>query len=157
MTAVAVVRNPDMFERLPDAALGRTASDVFNVLQARQEPGGLVRIAQKDLAKRLGITVPSVSRAIGELKDRGLVHPRTVHGRVQIHPLFAAYESAAHMVNHLQDPDTHLWPLNFPGRAVPLPGGKDPRSGTRFDPDPDPDGGEDTPLPEAGPTLRLAS
>jgi DNA-binding transcriptional MocR family regulator len=152
--AVALVRNPDMFERLPDAGLGKTARDVFDILQGRQEPGGLVHITQKELAARLSITVPSVSRAIGELKDRGLVHPRTVHGKVQIHPLFAAYESATHMVNHLKDESTHLWPLNFPGKTVPLPAGKDPRSGTSFDPDPD--GGEDAPLPEALPTLRLA-
>ncbi|MFE1444274.1 helix-turn-helix domain-containing protein [Streptomyces sp. NPDC058739] len=153
--SIALVRNPDMFERLPDAGLGRTAREVFDILQARQEPGGLVRITQKEIAGRLGIGVPSVSRAIGDLKDRGLVHPRTVHGKVQIHPLFAAYESATHMVNHLKDPSTHLWPLNFPGRAMPLPSGSDPRSGTSFDPDPD--GGESAPLPETPPSrLRLA-
>ena len=49
---------------------------------------------------------------------------------------------------------THLWPLNFPGTSVPLPSGTDPRSGTSFDPDPD--GGDELPLPEALPTLRLA-
>ncbi|MFI9155719.1 helix-turn-helix domain-containing protein [Streptomyces sp. NPDC053367] len=153
MSSIALVRNPDMFERLPDAQLGKTARDVFDILQARQEPGGLVRIAQKELAARLSITVPSVSRAIGELKDRGLVHPRTVHGRVQIHPLFAAYESMAHMVNTLKDETTHLWPLTFPGKTVPLPSGSDPRSGTGFDPDPD--GGEPAPLPDAPAQLRL--
>ncbi|MEU9354963.1 helix-turn-helix domain-containing protein [Streptomyces griseoloalbus] len=153
--STALVRNPDMFERLPDAGLGKTAREVFDILQARQEPAGLVRITQKQLAERLGITVPSVSRAIGELKDRGLVHPRTVHGKVQLHPLFAAYESMAHMVNHLKDESTHLWPLAFPGKMVPLPSGHDPREGTSFDPDPD--DGEPAPLPEVKAPLRIAS
>ncbi|MFJ6722386.1 helix-turn-helix domain-containing protein [Streptomyces sp. NPDC091259] len=154
---IAGYRNPATFEAMPDARLGKTARDVWDILQARQEPGGLVRITQKELAERLGITVPSVSRAISELKDRGLVNGRTQHGKVLIHPLFAGYESEAHLLNHIHDPDTHLWPLNFPDTTIDLPRGSDPRHGTGFDPDPDPDGGEDAPMPEPQPFLRIAS
>ncbi|MEU6756032.1 helix-turn-helix domain-containing protein [Streptomyces sp. NPDC046685] len=147
-------RNPATFEQMPEARLGKTARDVWDILQARQQPGGLVAVKQKDLAERLDITVPSVSRAISELKDRGLVNGRTQHGKILIHPLFAAYESEAHMINHVQDPGTHIWPLTFPGTAVALPRGADPRHGTDFDPDPD--GGEEAPMAEAAPFLRLA-
>jgi DNA-binding transcriptional MocR family regulator len=147
-------RNPATLEQMPEARLGKTARDVWDILQARQEPGGLVAIRQKELAQRLGISVPSVSKAISELKDRGLVNGRTQHGKILIHPLFAAYDSEAHMVNHVQDPETHIWPLNFPGMTVAVPRGSDPRHGTDFDPDPD--GGEDAPLPEGQPFLRLA-
>jgi DNA-binding transcriptional MocR family regulator len=146
--------NPEIFEVLPNARLSRTARDVFDILTARQEPGGTVRIRQDEIATRLGITQASVSRAIGQLKDRGLIEGRQRQGTVLIHPLLAGYESLAHMVNHLQDPSTYLWPLNFPTGDIRPPRRSDPRSDTDFDPDPD--GGEDAPTPETRPTLRLA-
>ncbi|MFG2716523.1 hypothetical protein ACGFX2_39330 [Streptomyces goshikiensis] len=71
-----------------------------------------------------------------------------------MHPLLAGYESLAHMVNHLKDPATFVWPLNFPTGDIRPPRSSDPRTGTGFDPDPE--GGEDAPRIEAGPTLRLA-
>ncbi|GAA2464107.1 helix-turn-helix transcriptional regulator [Streptomyces mauvecolor] len=146
--------NPEIFEVLPNARLSPTARDVFDVLTARQEPGGLVRIRQQELAKRLGIAQGHVSRAIGQLRDKGLIEGRQRHGSVLIHPLLAGYESLAHMVNHLQDPATFVWPLNFPTGDIRPPRSGDPRTDTDFDPDPD--GGEDAPAPEARPNLRLA-
>lgn len=145
--------NPGIFEMLPNAKLSGNARDVFDVLTARQEPGGLVRIAQGDIGERLGISKSSTSRALGQLRDLGIIHGRTRHGQVLIHPLLAGYESAAHMVNHLQDPDTHLWPLNFPSGDI-RPPRRDIRAGTLFDPDPD--GGDPAPAPVARPALRLA-
>lgn len=71
-----------------------------------------------------------------------------------IHPLLADYESLSHMVNHLKDPDTFVWPLNFPTGGIRPPRAQGARTGTDFDPDPD--GGEDAPAPEARPTLRPA-
>jgi len=59
-----------------------------------------------------------------------------------------------HIVNHLQAADTFGWPLNFPTGDIRPPRARDARVGTDFDPDPD--GGEDAPLPKARPTLRLA-
>ncbi|MEU7296414.1 helix-turn-helix domain-containing protein [Streptomyces exfoliatus] len=149
-------RNPDAFEVLPNACLNTTARDVFDILQARQEPCGLVRIRQTDLAKRLNISQAAVSRAIGQLKDKGLLNGRHRQGSVLIHPLFAAYESLAHMLNHLSDPDTFVWPLNFPTGNIRPPRTSDARTNTGFDPNPDPDGGEDAPAPETRPNLRLA-
>lgn len=146
--------NPAIFEQLPNARLSRTARDVFDVLTARQEPGGLVHIRQDELASRLGITQASVSRAIGQLRDKGIIEGRQRQGTVLIHPLLAGYESAAHMVNHLQEPTTYVWPLHFPTGDIRPPRRSDPRTGTDFDPDPG--GGEDAPLPEAQPSLRLA-
>ncbi|MDT0478491.1 MarR family transcriptional regulator, partial [Streptomyces sp. DSM 41014] len=89
-------RNPDAFEVLPNARLSPTARDVFDVLQARQESCGVVRIRQTDVAKRLDISQAAVSRAIGQLKDKGLLDGRHRQGSVLIHPLFAAYESLPH-------------------------------------------------------------
>ncbi|MFD5110511.1 helix-turn-helix transcriptional regulator [Streptomyces cinereoruber] len=149
-------RNPDAFEVLPNARLNPTARDVFDILQARQEPCGLVKIRQADLAKRLDISQAAVSRAIGQLKDKGLLDGRHRQGSVLIHPLFAAYESLSHMLNHLSDPDTFVWPLNFPTGEIRPPRASDARTDTGFDPNPDPDGGEDAPVPETRPALRLA-
>ncbi|RPK53953.1 hypothetical protein [Streptomyces sp. ADI95-17] len=56
--------------------------------------------------------------------------------------------------NHLKCPDTFVWPLNFPTGDIRPPRARDARTGTDFDPDPD--GGEDAPTPEARPALRLA-
>ncbi|MFB6614030.1 helix-turn-helix transcriptional regulator [Streptomyces sp. NPDC085524] len=146
--------NPVVWEQLPDARMSRTARDVFDILTARQHPGGEVEITQAALAKRLAITQSAVSRAVSELKDLGIVHPRTKHGRLLINPLLAGYESAAHMVNHINDPGTEVWDLKFTTGEVRPPKRHDPRTGTDFDPDPD--GGEDMPLPEVPPTFRLA-
>ncbi|MER6109268.1 helix-turn-helix transcriptional regulator [Streptomyces hirsutus] len=153
MTGAPLVHNPAMWEHLPNARLKSTARDVLDILTARQEPGGEVQITQGELAERLGISQAAVSRAISQLKDIGILEGRTKHGVVRIHPLLAGYESEAHMVNHLTDPDTYLWPLRYESGVRP-PRRSDPRSGTSFDPDPD--GGEDAPLPEVSPTLRLA-
>ncbi|MFD8255194.1 helix-turn-helix domain-containing protein [Streptomyces werraensis] len=57
---------------LPNACLSPTARDVFNVLTARQEPGSLFRIRQQEIAERLGLTQSVVSRAIGQLRDKGI-------------------------------------------------------------------------------------
>jgi biotin operon repressor len=146
--------NPEIFEVLPNARLSPTARDVFDVLTARQESGGLVRIRQQELAQRLDITQAAVSRAIGQLRDKGILGDRQRRGTVLIHPLLAGYESLTHMLNHLQDPATFLWPLNFPTGDIRPPRSNDPRTGTDFDPDPD--GGEDAPAPETRPSLRLA-
>ncbi|MEV0011057.1 helix-turn-helix domain-containing protein [Streptomyces sp. NPDC051840] len=145
--------NPEIFEVLPNARLSRTARDVLDILTARQEPGGTVHIRQKEIASRLGITQAAVSRAMGQLKDRGLIEGRQRQGTVLIHPLLAAYESAAHMVNHLRNPATFVWPLNFASDRVRPPRHSDPRSDTDFDPDPD--GGERTIAPSARPPLHL--
>lgn len=136
-STVSGFHNPEIFEILPNACLPPTARDVFDILTASQEPGGLVRIRQQDIAERLGLTQSVVSRAIGQLRDKGIISERQRKGTVLIHPLLAGYESLSHMVNHLKDPDTFVWPLNFPTGA-------------------DPDGGEDAPVPDARPTLRLA-
>lgn len=64
--------NSEIFEVLPNACLSLTARDVFDVLTARQEPGGLVKIRQQDIAERLGLTQSVVSRAIGQLRDKGI-------------------------------------------------------------------------------------
>ncbi|MGW1767703.1 helix-turn-helix transcriptional regulator [Streptomyces sp. NPDC002073] len=146
--------NPEIFEVLPNARLSPTARDVFDILTARQEPGGLVRIRQQDIAGRLDLSQAAVSRAIGQLRDKGLLGERQRQGTVRIHPLLAGYESPAHMINHLQDPNTFIWPLNFPTGGVRPPRNSDPRTGTDFDPDPD--GGEDAPLVPPLPSLRLA-
>ncbi|MCX5443833.1 winged helix-turn-helix domain-containing protein [Streptomyces sp. NBC_00063] len=106
--------NPEIFETLPNARLSPTARDVFDILTARQEASGLVRIRQKDLAKRPDISQAAVSRAIGQLKDKGILDGRHRQGTILIRPLLAAYESLAHMINHLQDPTTFVWPLNYP-------------------------------------------
>lgn len=154
MSTVPGFHNPEIFEVLPNACLSPTARDVFDVLTARQEPGGLVRIRQQDIAERLGLSQSVVSRAIGQLRDKGIIGPRQRQGTVLIHPLLAGYESLAHMVNHLQDPNTFVWPLHFPTGDIRPPRSRDARADTDFDPDPD--GGEDAPAPEARPTLRLA-
>ena len=146
--------NPEIFEVLPNACLSPTARDVFDVLTARQEPGGLVRIRQQDIAERLGLTQSVVSRAIGQLRDKGIISERQRKGTVLSHPLLAGYESLTHLVNHLKDPDTFVWPRTFPTGDIRPPRTRDARTGTDFDPDPD--GGEDAPAPEARPTLRLA-
>ncbi|MFJ3906241.1 helix-turn-helix transcriptional regulator [Streptomyces sp. NPDC090025] len=148
--------NPEIFEVLPNACLSPTARDVFDVLTARQEPGGLVRIRQQEIAERLGLTQPVVSRAIGQLRDKGIISERQRRGAVLIHPLLAGYESLPHMVNHLKAPDTFVWPLNFPTSGIRPPRTGDARTGTAFDPDPDPDGGEHVSAPDSRPTLRLA-
>ncbi|MER6916761.1 helix-turn-helix domain-containing protein [Streptomyces sp. NPDC000594] len=146
--------NPEIFEVLPNACLSPTARDVFDVLTSRQEPGGLVKIRQQELAERLGLTQSVVSRAISQLRDKGIISERQRRGEVLIHPLLAGYESLSHMVNHLKAPDTFVWPLNFPTGDIRPPRARDARIGTGFDPDPD--GGEDAPLPDAPPSLRLA-
>ncbi|MFF0746619.1 helix-turn-helix transcriptional regulator [Streptomyces sp. NPDC004111] len=153
---IASVHNPAIWEQLPNAKLTSTARDVFDILTARQSPGGEVRIKQSELAERLGIPPSTVSRAMSELRDRGLIDARTRHGRVLIHPLFAGYESLAHMVHHIQDPDTFIWPLHFDSGDIRPPRRNDPRTGTSFDPNPgpDPDGGAPAPTPR--PDLRLA-
>lgn len=157
MTGAPLVHNPAIWEHLPNARLRSTARDVFDILTARQYPGGAVRITQAELSGRLGISQAAVSRAIGELKDIGILEGRTKRGALRIHPLLAGYESEAHMINSISDPDTYLWPLRYESGVRP-PRRSDPRTGTMFDPDPDPDpdGGEDALLPEALPTLRLA-
>ncbi|WP_319729835.1 hypothetical protein [Streptomyces sp. MB09-01] len=93
---------------------------VFDILTARQEPGDLLRIRQQDIAERHGLTQSVASLAIEQQRDKG-VSERQRKGTVLIHPLLAGYESLAHMVNHLKDPETFVWPLNFPtGDIRPL-------------------------------------
>ncbi|MEV4876508.1 helix-turn-helix transcriptional regulator [Streptomyces cyaneofuscatus] len=103
-----------MYEVLPNACLSATARNIFDVLTARQEPGGLVHIRQQELAQRLGLSQSPVSRAIGQLQDKGIISERQRKGTLLIHPLLAGYESLAHMTNHIEAPDTHVWPINFP-------------------------------------------
>lgn len=154
MSTVPGFHNPQLFEVLPNACLSATARDIFDVLTARQEPGGLVHIRQQELAERLGLSQSAVSRAVGQLRDKGIISERQRKGTLLIHPLLAGYESLAHMTNHLKAPDTHLWPINFPTGDIRPPRVRDVRTGTDFDPDPD--GGEDAPAPEVRPALRLA-
>ncbi|MFI5808697.1 helix-turn-helix domain-containing protein [Streptomyces sp. NPDC051561] len=154
MSGIPGFHNPAAWEQLPNARLTPTTRDVFDVLTARQAPGGEVRVRQADLAARLDTTQSAISRAMTELRDTGLIEGRTRHGRVLIHPLFAGYESLAHMVNHIEDPATFIWPLHFPSGDIRPPRRSDPRTGTRFDPDPD--GGEPAPAPKARPDLRIA-
>jgi len=153
-STIAGFHNPQLFEVLPNACLSATARDIFDVLTARQEPGGLVHIRQQELAERLGLSQSAVSRAIGQLRDKGIISERQRKGTLLIHPLLAGYESLAHMTNHLQAPDTHVWPINFPTGDIRPPRVRDGRTGTDFDPDPD--GGEDAPALETRPSLRLA-
>ncbi|GHA47776.1 hypothetical protein GCM10010329_82750 [Streptomyces spiroverticillatus] len=147
---LAGFHNPAAWEQLPNARLSPTARDIFDVLQGRQEPRGHVRITQNELATRLNTTQSAISRAMSELRDTGLIHARTRHGQILIHPLYAGYESLAHMVNHIQDPDTHLWPLAFPASDIRPPRRCDPH------PTPDGDGGEPAPTPAPRPHLHLA-
>jgi hypothetical protein len=92
--------------------------------------------------------------AIGQLRNKGIISERQRKGTLLIHPLLAGYESLAHMTNHLQAPDTQVWPINFPTGDIRPPRVRDGRTGTDFDPDPD--GGEDAPVLGALPALRLA-
>ncbi|MFG2986202.1 hypothetical protein ACGFYQ_33960 [Streptomyces sp. NPDC048258] len=153
MSGVPLVHNPAIWENLPNARMSGTARDVFDVLTSRQEPGGLVVIKQKDIAEKLGIQQSGVGRAIGDLRDLGILHARTTPGRYRINPMLAGYESLAHMVNTLNDPSTEVWGLRYDAGVRP-PRRLDARAGTDFDPDPD--GGEDAPMPEAQPFLRIA-
>ncbi|MFG2234853.1 replication/maintenance protein RepL [Streptomyces sp. NPDC048723] len=147
-------RHPDFFEHMADAGLTKTGWRVWNILQSRQEYGGQVRIRQRDIAERLRATESAVSRALDELKDRGLVHPQgTKRGVIVLHPLFSMYESAAHMANAFADPQLYVWPIHFPDQTIRRRA-SDPRTGTDFDPDPG--GGEEAPMPVAAPKLRLA-
>lgn len=147
-------RHPDFFEHMADAELTKTGTKVWNILQSRQEYGGHARLRQRDIASRLGLTESTVSRALDELKERGLVHPQgSKKGVIVIHPLFAKYESAAHLANTLADPDTYVWPVRFPDRTLRRRA-SDPRTGSGFDPDPD--GGQEVPVAEAQPHLKLA-
>lgn len=146
-------RHPDFFEHMADAELTKTGTKVWNILQSRQEYGGHTKLRQRDIAARLSLTESTVSRALDELKERGLVHPQgSKRGVIVIHPLFAKYESAAHLTNALADPDLYVWPVHFPDRTLRRRA-SEPRSGTDFDPDPD--GGEEAPTPELAPSLRL--
>lgn len=147
-------RNPLAGEYLPNARLGATARDVLDILGARQEPGGLVRVRQEEIALRLNISQGSVSKAIAKLKDAGLLAPRTRQGQYQIHPLFAGYRSEEHMYAVLQDPATEVWELDFP--ADDIRPSRDPRKGTGFDPD-DPGGGEPATAPGEVRHLYLAA
>ncbi|MEC3992019.1 hypothetical protein VSR01_00045 [Actinacidiphila sp. DG2A-62] len=121
---------------------------VFDVLTARQEPGGLVRVRQQELAERLDITRRRPARS-ASCATRAILGDRQRRGTVLIHPLLAGYESLTHMLNHLQDPATFMWPLNLPTGDIRPPRSSDPRTGADFDPDPD--GGEDAPYPKPGP------
>ncbi|MEV0011106.1 helix-turn-helix domain-containing protein [Streptomyces sp. NPDC051840] len=132
MSPVPGFHNPDAFELLPNACLSPTARDILDVLTARQEPGGLVRMRQQDIAERLSLTQSAVSRAVGQLRDKGILGERQRQGTLLIHPLLAGYESLAHMVDHLKDPDTLVWPLNFPTGDIRPPRTRDARDGTRF-------------------------
>ncbi|WP_432104449.1 replication/maintenance protein RepL [Streptomyces sp. bgisy091] len=153
MSSVPGFHNPDTFELLPNACLSPTARDIFDVLTARQEPGGVVHMRQQDIAERLGLTQSAVSRAVGQLRDKGILGERQRQGTLLIHPLLAGYESLAHMVNHLKDADTFVWPLNFPTGDIRPPRTRDPRDGTRFAPGPG--GGERAPAREARPVLGV--
>lgn len=147
-------RNALVDEYLPNARLGATARDVLDIMSARQEPGGLVRVKQEEVALRLNISQGSVSKAIGKLKDAGLLAPRSKQGQYQIHPLFAGYSSREHMLQVLADPDTVVWELTFP--ADDIRPSRDPRTGTGFDPD-DGGGGEPAAAPEPVRHLYLAA
>lgn len=154
MTRETGYRNALVDEYLPNARLGATARDVLDIMSARQEPGGLVRVKQEEVAVRLNISQGSVSKAIGRLKDAGLLAPRSKQGQYQIHPLFAGYSSREHMLTVLADPDTEVWELAFP--ADDIRPARDPRAGTAFDPD-DPGGGEPAAVLEPVRHLYLAA
>ncbi|WP_373432654.1 helix-turn-helix domain-containing protein [Streptomyces sp. CBG9] len=51
------------------------------MLTSRQEPGGLVKIRQQELAERLGLTQSVVSRAISQLRDKGIISERQRRAR----------------------------------------------------------------------------
>jgi CRP-like cAMP-binding protein len=69
--------------------LSPTARDVFDVLTAHQESGGLVEIRQQDVAEGLGLIQSVVSHAIGQLRDKGIISERQRKGTVLIHRLLA--------------------------------------------------------------------
>lgn len=156
MNNLGLYHNPDVFEYLPNARLNGSARDVFDILSARQQPGGEVKITQTELGRRLGIPQSNVSRAISHLKDKGIISPRTRQGRYTIHPLLAGYSSLDHMLSHLRDPQTAMWPLNFPADELRPPRRSDPRAGTPFDPDPN-GGGQRAPGNRRGHLYLAAS
>ncbi|WP_158835078.1 helix-turn-helix transcriptional regulator [Streptomyces sp. NRRL S-350] len=104
------------FEYLPNAKLNGTERDILDILFSRQEYGGLVEVTQKELAKRLGVQQPNISRALAGLAQRGIIDPPEIRrrGQIRIHPLFARYPSARHAAAVLQDPELVTWRLDIP-------------------------------------------
>ncbi|MFA7768196.1 hypothetical protein [Streptomyces sp. NRRL S-448] len=98
----------------------------LRILTARQKPGGPVRIRQQDSAERHGFTQSVASHALGQLRNKGILSERLRTGTVLIHPLLAGYESLAHMVNHLKEPEAFVRPLNFPQATSGLRGPRCP-------------------------------
>ncbi|MGW8882026.1 helix-turn-helix transcriptional regulator, partial [Streptomyces mirabilis] len=118
---IAGFRDPQMYEVLPNACLSSTARDIFDVLTARQEPGGLVHVRQQELAERLGLSQSAVSRAIGQLRDKGIISERQRKGTLLIHPLLASYESLAHMTTTREGPPGHTRPGGYRGGELRRP------------------------------------
>lgn len=144
----AAVRGPS--QRLPVGHSSRHLRRAYRTPGARR-PGplpsaGACRPSRAVAVRRL----PSIS----QLRDKGIISKRQREGMLLIHPLLVGYESLAHMTNHLKAPDTHVWPTNFPVGDIRPPRVSDGRTGTDFAPDPD--AGEDVPLGDVQPSLRLA-
>lgn len=85
----------DLFAMLPRLELTPTATNVLSVMVAQQRPGGAVPISQRAIALELGILPSVVSRAMGQLADRGLVLRRG--NRYSLNPVIAGYETEHEM------------------------------------------------------------
>lgn len=136
--------NREVFEHLPSAKLTRTARDVLDVLFSRQQLGqdGRVSIKQEELAEILKIGQPKVSKAEGELRQKGIVRHRK-RGRIELHPLFGVFESPAAMKRAVLAAVDAGWDLRFDQTAQ--------------DDGPDGDGGQPLAVVHHLPFLRHAS
>ncbi|GAA2639805.1 hypothetical protein GCM10010425_50260 [Streptomyces spororaveus] len=66
----------------------------FDVLTARKGPGACSASDSRTSPNASGRTQSVVSRAIGQLRDKGILSERQRKGTVLIHPLQAGYESS---------------------------------------------------------------
>ncbi len=75
------------------ASLDHPSRSVWLVLYRDTRPDGLARTAQGDIARRIGMSVPTVKRAVAKLETLGLLtvaYRGGLGGRVsvyQVHPL----------------------------------------------------------------------
>ncbi|MFF1691713.1 hypothetical protein [Streptomyces sp. NPDC058254] len=125
------------------------ARNVLDHMTVHHDDQALVTMTQSSLAVKFNCSQSKISRAIAQLSKQNFAW-KEKRGLYRLHPLLAAYESLAHMINHMHDPNTFVWPLNYPTGEIRPPRTSDARTDTGFDPDPD--GGEDAPTPETRPT-----